>query len=172
MRARGGLPTFRERALAAAVERALRCASREAFRVIHFSIQSNHIHLIVEASDKMSLSRGMQGLNVRVARAVNDVLRVRGKVWRERYHARELRTPRSVRNALVYVLMNAKKHGHGISGVDLLSSARWFDGFAGPISITLVASDSPVRAPRTWLAGVGWRRAGLVRADERPRAPE
>jgi putative transposase len=112
----------------------------------------------------------MQWLNARIARRVNDVLGVRGSLWRERYHARELRTPRSVRNAIVYVLMNAKKHGHRVaSGIDSMSSAPWFDGFAEK---TLRSDGSPVRAPRTWLAGVGWRKRGLIRLDERPRAPE
>jgi putative transposase len=125
MRARAGLPTLREPVLAAAVRRAISAASREPFRVVHFSIQGNHLHFIIEAHDKPALSRGMQGLNIRVARAINRVLRLRGGVWRERYHGRELRTPRSVRNAIVYVLMNAKKHGlRFASGLDALSSTN------------------------------------------------
>lgn len=170
MRARGGLPPFREGAIAAVVRRAIAAASGAAFRVVHFSIQSNHLHLIVEATDTAALSRGMQGLNVRVARRVNALLGAHGRFWRERYHERELRTPRSVRNALVYVLMNAKKHGHRFpSGVDALSSAPWFDGFA---TGRMQRDESPVCAPRTWLAGVGWRRRGLIRPEERPRTPE
>jgi putative transposase len=161
---------LREGVLAHVVRGAIRAASREAFRVLHFSIQTNHVHLIVEAHDAVALARGMQWLNARIARSVNDTLRSRGSVWRERYHARELRTPRSVRNAIVYVLMNAKKHGHRFaSGIDALSSAPWFDGFAD--AVARADSDSPVRAPRTWLAGVGWRRRGLIHVHERPRAP-
>jgi hypothetical protein len=68
---------------------------------------------------------------------------------------------------IVYVLMNAKKHGHRFeSGIDALSSALFFDGFVGGVRSS---EPSPVRAPRTWLAGVGWRRRGLIRADEHPR---
>jgi len=170
MRARAGLPPLREEVLAGAVQRAIAAASREAFRVVHFSIQSNHIHFIIEAHDKETLSRGMQGLNIRVARAINGRLHVRGRVWRERYHRRELRTPRSVRNALVYVLMNAKKHGHIRTRVDALSSAAWFDGFAA--QLPRPGGAAPVWAPRTWLAGVGWRKRGLIRFDEQPRMPE
>ena len=170
VRARDGLPPFREGAIAAVVRRAIAVASGAAFRVVHFSIQSNHIHLIVEATDATALSRGMQGLNIRIARRVNALLGARGRFWRERYHERELRTPRSVRNALVYVLMNAKKHGHRVvAGIDALSSAPWFDGFSARRAL---ADDLPVFAPRTWLAGVGWRRRGLIRLDERPSAPE
>ncbi len=162
---------MREDVLARVVRGAIRAASREAFRILHFSIQTNHVHLIVEARDKVALARGMQWLNARIARRVNDTLRARGSVWRERYHARELRTPRSVRNAVVYVLMNAKKHGQRVeAGIDMLSSAPWFDGFAGRLA--RFGDESPVRAPRTWLAGVGWRKRGLIRLDELPRAPE
>jgi REP element-mobilizing transposase RayT len=171
VRARAGLPPLREDVLAELVRRAVAAAQRDGFRIVHFSIQTNHVHLIVEAHDNVALSRGMQWLNARIARRVNDTLGARGSLWRERYHARELRTPRSVRNAIVYVLMNAKKHGHAkASGVDPMSSAPWFDGFAG--NAVRSADESPVRAPRTWLAGVGWRKRGLIRLDERPRAPE
>jgi putative transposase len=170
LRARGGLPPLRESALAAVVRGAIAQASRDAFRVLHYSIQTNHLHLIVEATDATALSRGMQGLGIRVARRVNAELGVRGRFWRERYHERELRTPRAVRNALVYVLMNAKKHGHRLaSRLDALSSAPWFDGIARRAAPP--SGEPPVRAPRTWLAGVGWRRHGLVRFDERPSAP-
>jgi len=150
VRARSGLPPFREAVLAAIVRNAVASAQRDAFRVVHFSIQTNHIHLIVEATDNLALARGMQWLNARIARTVNRTLRVRGNVWRERYHTRELRTPRSVRNAIVYVLMNAKKHGHRFaSGIDAMSSAPWFDGFAVHVesgSCVSAASDWNVRA--------------------------
>ncbi len=155
---------MREAALAELVRRAIAAVQRDGFRIVHFSIQSNHLHLIVEAADAAALARGMQWLNARIARTVNRTLRARGSLWRERYHARELHTPRSVRNALVYVLMNAKKHGHRFaSGIDAMSSAPWFDGFAERAARD---SDAPVPPPRTWLASIG------VRSDERPRSPE
>jgi hypothetical protein len=69
--------------------------------VVHFSFQENHAHLIVEADDKSSLSRGLNGLSVRLARAYNRVLGRRGRLWAERFHARALRTPREMRRALV-----------------------------------------------------------------------
>jgi REP element-mobilizing transposase RayT len=169
VRMRGRLPSLREDALAKVVVAAIAAAHRDAFRVVHFSIQDNHVHLIVEAHDTPSLARGMQWLNARVARRVNGMLGIRGQLWRERYHARELETPRAVRNAIVYVLMNAKKHGHAFEdGIDALSSAPFFDGMS---HVPHTTKASPVRAPRTWLAGVGWRRRGLIHANERPRAP-
>ena len=168
VRMRGHLPSLREDALASVVVASIAAAHRDAFRVLHFSVQDNHVHLIVEAHDASNLARGMQWLNARIARKVNGMLGIRGQLWRERYHARELETPRAVRNAIVYVLMNAKKHGHVFAdGIDALSSAAFFDGMAGRPYMT---EASPVRTPRTWLAGVGWRRRGLIRPSERPRA--
>ena len=165
MRARGGLPSFREQAIVAEVRAAVAHASRAAFRVIHFSVQTNHVHLVVEAHDARALTSGMLGLNVRMARAINRVLRVRGSVWKERYHAHALETPREVRNALVYVLMNAKKHGVRLAGVDAYSSGPWFDGFANATPWT---DGRPIAAPKTWLAKDGWRRRGLIRTEETP----
>jgi putative transposase len=176
LRARAGLPPLRDRGIFLEVRDTIRKANRspavgDAFRVTQFSIQNDHAHFIVEAHDKETLSRGVRGLAIRLARAVNRALRVRGAVWADRYHARALKTPRAVRNAIVYVLMNAKKHGARLaSGVDAFSSAPWFDGFAGRLELPEVPC--PVFAPRTWLGGTGWRRRGLVRFDEAPRAPD
>jgi hypothetical protein len=149
------------------VQGALTAASRDRFRVIQFSAQSDHLHLIVEADTPTRLARGVQGLAVRAARAINRVLRRRGTVWAERYHAHALKTPRGVRNAFVYVLQNFKKHIPGARGLDPRSSARWFTGWR--TAMQSMVGRSPVAAPRTWLAAVGWRRGGLMDVDEAPR---
>ena len=88
------------------IRRALAASSRASFRVLQFSVQNDHVHLIVEADRGKALSSGLRGLAIRLARAVNRVLHRRGPVWGDRYHARALSTPRAVRHALVYVLMN------------------------------------------------------------------
>ena len=86
-------------------------------------------------------------------------------MWGERYHARALRT-REVRNALVYILQNWRRH-FGVTGeVDARSSAPWFDGW--PRAVSTVLGPRPVVAPRTWLAAVGWRRLGLIGFAEGP----
>jgi len=87
-----------------AVRHALAASSHSGFRILQFSVQDDHLHLIVEADDAPCLRRGLRGLSIRVARAVNRALGRRGAVWQDRYHARALTTPRAVRNALVYVL--------------------------------------------------------------------
>jgi len=160
------LPSLRDGALFPAVRDALAGASTDAFRVLHWSVQADHVHLVVEA-DRGAFVRGCQGLAIRVAKAVNRTLRRRGAVWGDRYHARSLTTPRAVRNALVYVLANWKKHQPGARGVDPRSSGRWFDGWR--ISIPRPAGAAGVAVARTWLARVGWRRHGLVDVREVPR---
>lgn len=167
LRGSRGLPSFRGDSLFAAVRAALAHASTTAFRVLHFSVQADHLHLVVEAECSTSLSRGIQGLAIRAAKAINRVLHRRGEVWCDRFHAHLLRTPREMRNALVYVLNNFRKHVPGARGIDSRSSSAWFSGWNARMGPT--PGPSPVAAPRTWLARVGWLRRGRIHLDESPR---
>ena len=166
--------SLRAQQLTAMLMRCFRKAQRADFRIVHYSIQADHLHLIVEAENRSSLISGMRGLAIRVARLLNPILFRRGRFWADRWHSRELTSPRSVRNALVYVLMNHKKHLRA-RGLDPLSSAEWFDGF---ISLETAASveqhaarPPPVANAQTWLLGCGWKRRGLIHVNEAPRAP-
>ena len=105
----------------------------ERFRILHYSVQRDHVHLLVEAQDKGALSRGMRSVMIRVARYVNDLLARHGKLWADRWHGRALRTPREVRRALVYVLANFRKHARRRvpAGIDGFSSGARFDGWRG-----------------------------------------
>jgi hypothetical protein len=131
-------------------------------------VRADHLHLLVEADVVRALSRGLQGLAIRVAKAVNRMLGRQGAVWGDRCHARALRTPREVRHALVYVLQNWRKHVRKARGVDWYSSAVWFDGWR--TAAARPAGSAPVAAARTWLARIGWRRHGCVDVREAPRA--
>src|SRR3954463_16705425 len=91
---------------------------RFGFRLIHFSVQGNHLHMIVEAPDAVALGRAMKGLEVRMARALNKVMRRRGKVFADRYHAHLLKSPREAANAIRYVLENWRRHGLCGPGTD------------------------------------------------------
>jgi REP element-mobilizing transposase RayT len=169
-------PTLR-RALALATR------ARASFRVVQFSVQHDHLHLIVEAQSAVALSRGMQGLAIRVARAINRLIFRRGKLWAGRFFSRALTTPRSVKTALAYVLNNFRKHRvAGLAQIDPYSSAPYFNGFRelhgrAPLELPATASLphaprglSPPRTPRefpvtrakTWLARTGWQRAGSL----------
>src|SRR5689334_19825652 len=104
LRVRRGISSLREQALFSSVRLALNAGKeRFGFALVQFSVQRDHLHLIAEARDRRALSRGLQGLSIRIARAVNRRLKREGKVFSDRYHARALKTPRAVRFALRYV---------------------------------------------------------------------
>src|SRR5215471_3454978 len=153
------------------------------FRIVHFSVQTDHLHLLVEAADKMALSSGMRGLAIRIARAVNALVVRRGCVWADRWHGRSLQSPRATRNALKYVLGNFRKHHPRVrTSIDAFSSAPYFTGFreyrgrmavevdSGLVPRSLGPPDrGTVRAPRTWLLSAGWRaRGGYLSVDDAP----
>jgi REP element-mobilizing transposase RayT len=166
LRLREGLPSLRRNL----VRDRLLCAigdgrERFGFRLTEFSLQSNHVHLIVEADDRRALSRGMKGIAVRVARTLNRLWKRRGSVFSDRFHSRALGTPREVRAVLLYVLQNARHHGLRLLGVDPYSSGPWFDGWKqGPV----LAGQGPGARATTWLLRVGWRRHGLIGIQECP----
>src|SRR5689334_1198019 len=106
LRARREVPALRSDRTFPSIERAISKASRAHFRVVEFSAQDDHVHLIVEAQDDRALSRGARGLSIRLARAINKACGRQGPVWGDRYHTHTLKTPRETRHAMVYVLMN------------------------------------------------------------------
>jgi REP element-mobilizing transposase RayT len=156
------LPSLRNARIVREIEQTFRRGcSREGFRLVHYSIQRDHVHLIVEAGDTRALGRGVRGLLIRVARSANRVWRRRGAVIAERYHHHRLSSPREVRNAIAYVLNNARKHLGGsrpLTSIDPGSSGRWF---------WQRATDEPaVARARFWLLSTGWLRAGPLPAPE------
>ena len=168
LRVRGGLPRLRSRRLAGELRRSFgEACERGDFRLVHYSVQHDHVHLLVEAEDQAALGRGMKSLGARVSRAIQGVFRVTGRVLAQRYHAHVLRTPREVRRALAYVLLNVRKHWHERRGaapplrLDDASSSRWFDGFTFQLPGDRTGPRE-VASPRTWLLARGWRRHGLI----------
>jgi nitric oxide synthase oxygenase domain/subunit len=177
LRVRPDVPSLRSVPLVREFQRSLAEArERGGFRVNHYSLQGDHAHMIVEARGKEALAAGMKSIGARLARAVNRVFWRSGPVLDGRYHHRVLRTPREVRNALVYVLTNARRHlqkaGRRVSAaaalLDPASSARWFDGWRLQVAspLELARGDPEVARPRTWLLRIGWRRHGLVDPSE------
>jgi REP element-mobilizing transposase RayT len=160
-----GLPNLRRNRTLATLRGVLAAgADRFGFRLVEYSIQSNHLHFVAEADDARSIASGMQGLLVRVARALNREWGRRGKVLRDRYHARILRSPREVRAVLVYVLQNARKHGAQIVGIDAFSSGAWFRGWLDRVA----REGRPTATARSWLLTTGWLRGGPISTHEAP----
>ena len=200
MKILAGVANLRTRKRFLVVLEALRKASeRLGSRIVEYSVQSDHVHRMVETTNARALARAMQGLAVRLARALNRTLGRRGKVFADRFHHRVLSTPRQVRNALAYVLCNARKHrlatsahpgGHGreraqpADGSDRSGCADhrvapptvgWLDPLSSALSFGgwLGGPTTPERATplrRTWLLRVGWRRGGLLDPSHVPSA--
>ena len=172
---RAGLPRLR-RAREYAVLRAAFAAGceRGGFRLVHYAVLNDHLHLLVEGSGREALVRGLQGLLIRVAKALNKLWGRKGSVFGDRYHDRVLKTPKEVRLAIRYVLTNGFKHyqQHGVerssTPMDMFTSGPWFDGWRETINVRgLEGEVRPVAGARTWLLGTGWRRGGLLSVLER-----
>jgi len=163
--------------------RAIRAASITAavharIRIVHISIQRTHIHLLVEAVDKLALGRGMQGFQISAARHIKTALgeaRPRGRVFCDRYHLVVIESPTQARHALSYVLNNRRKHAEDGSGtlVDPFSTGILFAGWkeleqTGMWQIPLGYEPLAIGPPRSWLLTEGWKLAGTISAREVP----
>ena len=164
------VPSLRRPRAQALIERVFAAErSAKGFVLVHFSIRSNHLHLICEADDAQALSRGIQRLASRLARRLNGAFGRGGRLFADRFHGRVFGSPRAARRVLRYVLCNhhkdAARTGVPVTGIDPYSSGHHFDGWAD------VVPSPPPRAPpvapaRSWLLREGWRREGLIRTDE------
>jgi REP element-mobilizing transposase RayT len=121
-------------------------------RVIQFSVQGNHIHLLIEAPDRRALARAIQGFSIRVAKGLNRMMGRNGRVLADRYHARLLRTPTEVRHAIHYVRDNARKHA-------AQRGETYPPDYVDPYS-SAGAPDLALPAAQTWLLRAGGKRAG------------
>jgi hypothetical protein len=160
MRVLSEIPSLRS--MGKAVRRAIHAGAGTAdaadFRVVHFSILSNHIHLVAEGASKEALSRGMKGLAVRIAWAVNRALgRRRGKVFSDRFHSRVLETPREVNRALLYVMNNHRRH-EAQAGRALAPEYR--DPHSTAIYWRRDPGLNPFPQPKTWVLRTGYLLGG------------
>jgi putative transposase len=166
---REGLPNLRGKELAPVVLKCLEAGNeRGGFRLVHFSLQTTHVHLICEAEGPAALAAAIKGLDVRIARAINKQLGRKGKVIADRYHLEVLRTPTQVRNAVRYVLRNGEKHGVHVAArhgdprpcPDPLSSAAWY-GYWKEGELNVLATQSAatvVRPAQCYLLEAALRR--------------
>ncbi len=125
-----------------------RVNEREGFRVTHFSVQGNHIHLIAEANDRRTMSNGIRALLIRIAKRLNTMMGARGPRFADRFHERALTAPTAVRNAVRYVIHNHARH---LAQVGKRAPVR--DEFCS------VAHPALIAEPKSWLLRVGWQRA-------------
>jgi REP element-mobilizing transposase RayT len=192
LRAVDAVGSLRRRCVYHAIREAtITTAQREGFRIVHLSIQRTHVHLLVEAKDKVALARGMQGFQISAAKQLNRAIskgrpgpRRRGSVFPDRYHATIITSPTQARHTLAYLLGNWRKHGEDRAApmnewkIDWFSSAAMFPDWAeygddewalwrGPSSYDPLL----VFKPQTWLLLEGWKKAGSISCREVPSRP-
>ena len=180
IRLRGGIPTLRQPRFVRRFRTSLgEACIRHGFRVVHYSIQRDHVHLLIEAQNNRSIACGMKSVGARIGKLANRLFQRSGKVLDGRYHLRPLRTPLEVRRALRYVLLNHRHHAAQRRGrhrsndcapaaPDPASSGRWFDGWRSATAPPKSADVREVATARTWLLQIGWRRHGLIDLAEVP----
>jgi REP element-mobilizing transposase RayT len=170
-----GLGNLRRRHTYLALREAtLSAARRDDFRIVHISIQRNHVHLMVEADTGPALIKGVWGFEISAARHINRAIgeltgvRRRGAVFADRYHARALTSPRAVHHAIGYVLNNWRHHNEHRASfarrwqIDPYASSIFFEGWAerehAIWCFTPPQGYEPlvVWRPRTWLLKIGW----------------
>jgi REP element-mobilizing transposase RayT len=154
----GSCPSLRRAPVLALFKRLVVKLADERFAVVHWSLQSNHVHLICEADTSVVLARKLGGFFAQLAKELNKLWKRKGEVFSDRFASRVLGGPTEVRAALVYTVQNAHKHGawHG-RGPDHYSSGSEFDEWAD-----FSAQSSRLPRAKTWLLNVGWRRFGLI----------
>jgi putative transposase len=174
LRAAPDVGNLRQLEIFLAIREATRVAARrEDFRIVELSVQRSHVHLIVEASDKIALARGMQGFQVSAARRINAALargdrtrRRRGSVFPDRYHAGFITSPRQARHTIAYVLANWRKHQEDrrpeLRGwkLDWFSSAPMFAGWTERTTGRTPIGYEPLcmKPAQTWLMREGWKK--------------
>lgn len=177
LRTVASVPRLRQRAGYEAIRRTLvHFVNSDDFRVVHISIQRNHLHLVVEAAHKQALRRGMQRFAIRAARALNEGFDREGKVFAFRYRAKQITSASYARNVISYVLNNWRRHrqdhrtGEMSMPFDRFSSAASFVGWS--VSCRDKPSDDPdplpVSRPRTELLRFDWELFGLIDPFEVP----
>jgi REP element-mobilizing transposase RayT len=193
LRIRDGLPTLRQKRAFVIIHAALVGGCRHGgFRVVHYSVQRNHLHLVAEAPSADALSRGVRALGIRLTRGLNPEFGERGRLFADRYHVHVLRSPLEVRNALRYVLANARRHATADRGrhlrrwIDPYSSGLWFEGWQGlrgeppahasrmgPLGRDdprfLPGANAETAPAQSYLLTRGWRARGLIPTGAVPR---
>ena len=168
-------------------EATLITARRDDFRIIHLSIQHNHIHLLVEANDSRALAKGMQGFQISAAKHLNAAISKgkpgpprRGTVFPDRYHAEIITSPTQARHTMSYVMNNWRKHREDLAApmstwtIDWFSSAAMFSGWEEYGDEPFLWRGPPtydplvVYQPRTWLLREGWTKAGSISCHDTP----
>ena len=182
----GDIASLRTMDMYAAVKKAIVIANDDSFRIVHHSVQGNHIHLVVEAASKQTLAAGMKRFEISCAKRINAAMTRRigtkrkGQVFADRYHATPITNVRQLRNVLRYIMNNWRHHAQSTRNdvglydgrLDPYSSAIWFEGWKERTTKEIHVPpdyDPPPRVEaKTWLLRQGWQKAPPISCWEIP----
>ena len=106
------------------LKKAIFNARKKGLRIIHFSLEYDHVHLLVEAADNVELGKGMQSFGVTLSKAINRMRKMKGTVYKHRYHFRQISSSRELKYVMKYIFSNGVKHGTAKTIINPFNSIR------------------------------------------------
>jgi REP element-mobilizing transposase RayT len=106
------------------LKRAILKGRSSGLRIIHFTLEYDHVHLLVESDCKIKLGRGMMRFGVTLAKGINKFQKGSGQVYKHRYHQRFINSGRDLKNVLNYIFKNGLKHKTASTLVNPFNSIR------------------------------------------------
>lgn len=120
---------LKNKTILAILKRAILNARKQQLRVIHFTLEHDHVHLLIEAENNRVLGKGMQAFGVTLSKAINRLKKLTGQVYKHRYHFRKITSSRQLKNVMSYIFRNGMKHGTSknlISGYNSIQAEKKF----------------------------------------------
>ncbi|MGZ3787001.1 MAG: transposase [Bacteriovorax sp.] len=106
------------------LKRAILNARRQGLKVIHYSLEYDHVHLLIEAENNHILGKGMQAFGGTFSKAINRMRKLKGGVYKHRYHFRKISSARELKNVMNYIFTNGLKHKTAKNIVNPYNSIR------------------------------------------------
>lgn len=120
---------------------AIKRARLQRLKVLHYTLEYNHVHLLVEATNNQILHKGMQAFGITFSKWINRLKLRKGTVYKHRYHFHALRSTRERKNALNYIFTNGVKHGRTRSRIDPYNSFVGLHLISADVLNTILRSD-------------------------------
>jgi REP element-mobilizing transposase RayT len=105
-----------------ALHHSIKRARMKRLKIVHYTLEYNHIHLLVEAEIKQLVHQGMQAFGISLAKKINTIKRLKGTVYKHRYHLRKINSPRDLKNVLHYIFNNGIHHKRTSNVLDSYNS--------------------------------------------------
>lgn len=168
LRLRDGLTGLRSEKFLAQFRKAAVGATKKGLRILHYSLQTNHFHILAEADNNQILANAMKSLVTCLAIWLKKMWRRKGSIFSERFHSRILRTPTEVKRVLRYILLNYARHAGVSARIDYYSSGHAFSKWQELLNeLTDLIREQVAQEvdpdnsrglsqPESWLASVGW----------------